>query len=306
MSISLSDEQWDSVLRASKEGRFAQSDGLATDAMDDSDPIASTVFLLALEGRDAPDPSWTMFQTILDRIVQIAQPAPSITHIEMVIPSHTELKQGMHFSTYIFEKAGWWDDHSGGRSFYLGSNAGHWRAVPVSCHSAARRVRIEANKHVGTPYSLGRYVCAVPPIRALASLIPDGIQSAAHCGTLTARVLRGALKEIAPNHASSWYGPSTLFLEMSTGAKRDSTNNFLSGTDGLKSIPEEEEQATALHILLNETDDAVRTLTDTACRGAIRQLSQRACGDGLDETARRIVQKQLATALLRYSLVNRS
>ena len=303
MPLQLTSEQWDSVLEASKRGDFGlPTEGFADESAD-ADPLGSTVFLLALEGRDAPDPSWTFFQTLLDNIVQIAQPAPSITHIEMIVPSSADLQQSQHFSTYIFEKAQWWDAHAGGRSFYLGSNAGHWRAIPISCKSAARRVRIEANKHVGTAYSLARYVCAVPPVRAIASLIPDGVQSAAHCATLTARVLRRALKEATPVHASAWYGPATLFLEMSSGSVRERTASHLSDTSAMQSVAEEEEAATAMHTLLNENDDAVRELTDAACRSAIRTLARRACEEGLDETGRRIVQKQLATALLRWSHV---
>lgn len=302
----LSVEQWSNVLAASRDGKFAHDTAsLATQAaVLEDDSISSVVFVLALEGRDTPDPSWSTWQALLDSIVQMAQPAPRITHVELLVPPSSGMKQNMHFSTYICERAQWWDNHANNRAFYLGSNAGHWRAVPVSCKSAAQRVRIEANQHVGTAYSLARYACAVPPMRALASLVPDAPLSSAHCGTLTARVLQRALGEVAPKHSPSWYSPTTLFLEMSSGEKRETISSFLTDTSSLKSVAEEEEETLAMHHLLHGSDDEVRTLTDHACRSAIRSLATRACSEGLDDTARRIVQKQLATALLRYSLVN--
>lgn len=308
MALRLSPEQWGDLVNASKDGCFTQTESwlAAGDTAAAADDLTSSlVFVLALEGRSVPDPTWSVWQRALDSLVQMAQPAPSITHVELIVPPQPDGKQNMHFSTYVFETAQWWDSHANNRSFYLGSNAPHWRAVPLSCKSAASRVRQECGKHVGTAYSLSRYVCAVPPVRALASLLPDAPLSPAHCGTLTARVLKRALGEVAPVHASGWYGPSSLFLEMSDGEKREATSHFLTGSAGMQSIVEKEEEAAALSGLLNGSDDRVRSLADEACRSAIRSLSTRACSDGLDEAGRRIVQKQLATALLRYSIVNR-
>jgi hypothetical protein len=74
----------------------------------------------------------------------------------------------------------------------------------------------------------------------------------------------------------------------------------------MESVVEEETTIRALHVLLNENDDAVAALTTDACERAIRALTLRSVEFGLDEVGRRLVQKQLATALLRFSVVNRS
>lgn len=298
MSVHLTESQW--AVLAQKNG---ESSSLATDQ--DAGFTKSLVFVLGLEGRDAPDPSWGFLQTLLDVAVQSAQPRPSMTHVELVIPA-TKTKENMHFATYIAEKAGWGDSFRNNRSFYLGENAGLWRALPVSCNDAASRVRTECKKHVGTEYSIARYLWAIPPLRAFSSLLPDRPMSYAHCGTLTARVLKNALSELAPEHPSAWYGPSTLFIEMSSDNVQNKTHAFLKGTESMKSLTETEEETTALQTLLNGSDEEVTTLSDASCYSAIRVLSERASDTNLDETARRIVQKQLATCLLRYSIVNRS
>jgi len=267
--------------------------------------ISSLVFVLALEGQNEPDPSWNTWQTFLDSVVQFSQPRPSITHVELVVPSMRE-GESMHFATYITERAGWGSSFNNNRSFYLGENIGNWRAIPISCTNAAERVRVECNKHVGTEYSIALYLCAVPPMRALASLLPDTPLSSAHCGTLTARVLKGALSETAPAHASAWYGPSTLFIEMSSDDVQRKTSDFLFKTSSIKSLVEQEGENAALHNLLHGSDDDVRTLSNEACCIAIRSLAERACNTELNDTARCVVQKQLATTLLRYSIINRS
>lgn len=296
MSVHLTQSQWDYISRQ----KHGESSSLATGDSDASF-TNSLVFVLGLEGRDAPDPSWGIWQTLLDAVVQSAQPRPSMTHVELVIPA-AKTKESMHFATYIAEKAGWFQNN---RSFYLGENAGLWRAVPVSCANAAQRVRAECKKHVGTEYSISRYLWAVPPLRAFSSILPDRPMSYAHCGTLTARVLKRALSEMAPEHPSGWYGPSTLFIELSSDEVQNKTHAFLKGTESMKSLTETEEETLALNTLLNGSDDEVQTLSDASCCSAIRLLAERSSDTNLDETARRIVQKQLATSLLRYSIVNR-
>jgi len=305
MSVHLTQSQWAQFAETRKHGNCPPS-SLASNASH----LSSLVFVLALEGQDAPNESWNMWQKLLDAIVQSAQPLPSITHVELVVPSSSggggDDGDSMNFATYIGERAGWGNSFNNNRSFYLGENAGNWRAVPVSCTDAANRVRRECDRHVGTPYSLLRYIFAVPPFRALASALPDDPLSYAHCATMTARVLKRALSEAAPRHASAWYGPSTLFIEMSSSDAQRRASAFISETNSMQSLVEQEDEAVASDNLLLGSDDDVRALTGASCCAAIRSLSHRACDVSLDEPARRTLQKQLAVALLRYNLVNRA
>eukprot|EP00966_Prymnesium_polylepis_P117425 2713991-Prymnesium_polylepis.1 len=50
-------------------------------------------------------------------------------------------------------------------------------------------------------------------LRGLSCLLSDKPRSPAHCATLTARVLRRAIKDRL-KHPSAWYGPATLFAEL--------------------------------------------------------------------------------------------
>ena len=164
--------------------------------------LDSVVYLLCLEGSTEPDPNWSGAEVFIDKLVQLAQPAPSITHCELVIPP-CEKGDDMHFATYLGAQAGWGRSFSGQRSFYLGRNAALWRAVPIACANAASKLRTECFKHEATPYSIARYVCSAPPLRAFAGMLSDAVGSSAHCATLSARVLKRTLNEVAPVHSSS-------------------------------------------------------------------------------------------------------
>jgi len=278
---------------------------LAKMSLSSAGPLDSVVYLLCLEGSDQPDPAWSGAEMLIDRIVQLAQPSPAITHCELVVPAASR-GDDMHFATYLGLQAGWGRSFGGQRNFYLGRNAALWRAVPIACSDAASRTRSECAKHESTPYSIARYLCSAPPLRAFSAMLPDGVGAAAHCATLSARVLKRALPEVSPGHSSAWYGPSTLFLDLSQGDAQANSARFLLETESMESVVEEETTTRALHVLLNENDDAVAALTTDACERAIRALTLRSVEFGLDEVGRRLVQKQLATALLRFSVVNRS
>jgi hypothetical protein len=263
------------------------------------------VYLLALEGSSTPDPAWGLAETALDAVVQLFQPSPAISHVELFIPKNNSFEDS-NFATYIGCQAGWGKSFGGQRNFYLGRNASLWRAVPIAARDASDRVRTEACGHEGTPYSLARYAMAVPPFRAFSGMLPNGVGAPAHCATLSARILQRALQERAPAHASGWYGPSTLFLEMESKANTDNTRQFLENSITSTSSdcsPYEETQA--LHTLLGGSDQDVAALTDAQATRAVSLLTERALQPGLDATGRRIVQRQLATALLRNSIVRK-
>jgi hypothetical protein len=262
------------------------------------------VYLLALEGSETPDPSWSFAEAALDTAVQLFQPSPAISHVELFVPQNASFEDP-NFATYIGCEAGWGNTFGGQRNFYLGRNASLWRAVPIAGENASARVRTEAHGHEGTPYSLARYAMAVPPFRALAGMLPNGVGAPAHCATLSTRVLQRALPERAPTHSAAWSGPSTLFLEMESKQSLESTINFMENSTYKTTECSPYEETNALYTLLGGSDEDVAALTEAQCERAIWVLTQRALQNGLDATARRIVQKQLATALLRRAIVRK-
>lgn len=273
---------------------------------DSRNELRSVAYVLALEGALDPDPKWGFLERVLDGVVQAMQPAPSMTHIELCMAPNTR-RDDMHFATYLGAKAGWGASFGSDREFYLGHNASNWRAVPIVCRDASSRLRAECSKHVDTPYSITKYVCALPPIRALAGLLSDVPQTPAHCAILTARCLKAALSEIGIQRPPSWFGPSTLFLELDSESKRAAFHEqLMSSEPNVRAISEDECETRAMHQLLNGSDEDIRALDEEACALALRRITVRSLEPGLDEVARRIVQKQLATALLRFSIVRNS
>lgn len=298
--MKLSESQWRAIFAAERK------DGSTGTFRDFGNELRSVVYVLALEGASSPDPAWGFLERALDSVVQTMQPAPSTTHIELCMAPSSR-RDDMHFSTYLGSKAGWGASFGGQREFYLGHNAARWRAVPIVCHDASARLRVECAKHVGTPYSLAKYICALPPIRALAGLLSDVPQVPAHCAILTARCLKAALPEIGINHPPAWFGPATLFLELDSEQKRAAFHEKLLESDPIvRAISEDEGETHALHELLNGADENIEKLDQEACVLALHRLTVRSLAQGLDDVARRIVQKQLATALLRFSIVRNS
>lgn len=265
--------------------------------------LQSVTYVLALEGGPTPDPKWDFWERALDEVVQTMQPAPSITHIELCMAPNAR-HDDMHFATYLGAKANWGASFGGQRDFYLGHNASNWRAIPIVCRDASARLRVECAKHVGTEYSIAKYICAIPPLRALAGLLSDVPQTPAHCAILTARCLKAALPEVGLSHPSSWFGPSTLFLDLDSDAKRATFHQRLVDADPhVRAIAEDESETRAMHTLLHGSDDEILPMDEEACALAIHRLTVRSLEPGLDDVAKRIVQKQLAMALLRYSVV---
>lgn len=266
--------------------------------------LNDVVFVLLLDGNLEGHPNWTFGQRLLDSVVQFAQPAPSVTHVELVFPP-SEIQE-MHFATYIGSKAGFGSSFCNQRSFYLGENASHWRAIPIFAKNASVRLRSECEKHKDTKYSLMRYIFAVPPFRAIASLLPESEGSPAHCANLSAKCLKNALPELGIEHSSNWYSPTTLSLELSSEMHTIQTRKAIEAMRNVRSVHEEEEITRAVCTLVHSADEELKKLKEfepQLVKDAIALLALRAVGDGLDEVGRRICQRQLATALLRYSCV---
>ena len=264
------------------------------------------VYLLALEA-DEPSPNWTLAERVLDWLVQTFQPSPVMTHIEILIPPESdevESKGGVHFATYVGHTSGWETHFKNSAAFYLGSNAPSWRAIPVCLPEAAGRLRAECNKHVGTEYSLGRYLLAVPPGRTLACGASDAPGVPAHCASLTARCLARAFPGILPQ-ASAYYGPSSLFIEMSKTSRMRRYAETLQEEATVWATVEEEETDKWINVLLRGSNESVADLTHGQCAKAVKKLTIKAINASAsgDAALRRVVEKQLATLLVRWSQI---
>jgi hypothetical protein len=315
--MKLSASQWASIIESHGTSSLDDSPVEPISASHSSKPsgvggvntseLRNVAYVLALEGSSTPNPEWGFWEKALDALVQTAQPSPSITHIELCLAPNGR-RDDMHFATYLGAKAGWGASFGGQKDFYLGHNSSQWRAVPVVAADASTRLRIECGKHVDTPYSLAKYICGVPPFRAFASFLGEQPMTSAHCGILTARCLKRGLVELGIRHAPSWFGPSSLFLELDSERNRATFHQKLVDSDcTVRATVEDELETRAMHTLLNGSDDdIVNNLDDDACTMAIHRLTIRALEHGLDDVARRIVQKQLATALLRHSVCRNS
>lgn len=208
MALRLNAEMWSKILgtdvHSEKEASSAEHE-----AKDGQSVLKNKmVYMLAIEG-DGPDRAWRWWERALDAVVQAAQPAPSLTHVELFIPPIDE-GDDPHFSTYLGKTSGWGSSFGDGTSFYLDphGNGPAWRAIPVLASDAVGRLRKECEKHLDTPYGsayrLFNYPFAVPPLRSLAWLVADEPGSPAHCAALTARCLRRALPELELTNSSAW------------------------------------------------------------------------------------------------------
>jgi len=259
------------------------------------------VYLIGVEG-DAPNPSWSWPERFLDRLVQTFQPAPVLTHVEIFVPPSFD---GTHvnFATYIGKTANWQPcGDAAAQKFYLIDNADAWRAIPIFDASASKRLVDEAQFHIGTPYSLARYAWAIPPLRNFACVLPSTIQSPGHCATVSARLLERALPSVKLQKPAAYYGPSSLFIELSRKKRMQTYADHLDRHVGVSN----ETGRHAQEILIRHSDEEVRRLSSTECAAAIELLTARACRTTAsgDPTVARIAQKQLAKALLRWSLIS--
>ena len=218
--------------------------------------------------------------------------------------------------TYIGQQAGWGGDFGDGRSFYWGHNKSRWRAIPVIERDAVKRVREACQAEVDGPgghrtnYSLVGYLFSVPPFRALAWARKNNVGDKAHCAALAARILSRALPSIRLPCSDAWYGPSTLFIELSTKTRMQSYHEHITDiTPTTLSLPEQHELDHARETLMCGTDESVKHLTSAACAMACRhqaRLAIRERATAFDSTRTRVLEIGIARMLLRWSLVQNS
>lgn len=304
MPLRLSEAQWTHILAESGvlDGQKPRPRPLAQKSNE-------VVFVLALEG-DKPKADWKWWEKTLDTLVQTVQPAPALTHVEVLLPPTPEGDE-VHFATYLGKAANWGSGFGDSETFYLDPNGNgpSWRAIPVMARGATERLRAacEAQRGApyGAPYRLFNYPFSFPPLRSLAGWLDDSPGAPAHCSALTARCLRRGLPELDLSHPAAWYGPSTLFLELTRRARMESYGRHLAEMATLPSLAEQEEAGKGSEVLLRGSDESVRALTHAEATAGVQLLCGR-CIDAIveeDATMERLTQKQLARALLRWSLV---
>ena len=332
MSLQLGPEQVRRLVeRANRERRRADADANADAGAGDAapcyrlpagggsadaglDPMRKrrhTSYLLFLEGTDAsPDtPFWTR---VLDSMVQGFQPEPALTHVELFIPPD-RLADDVHFSTYLGKWADWGSGFPGGGEFYLGKNQLLWRAVPIMAMDAAPRLRRELEAHRETPYgscaTLYRYPFSVPPLRAAAGLLADTPKvTPAHCASLTARCLKAGLPELGLYNPSAWYGPTTLYLEMTRTDRMRGYAQQRQELEHLRTLPEHECTLEAAETLVLGSDMQVMELDCAVCADAIDHLCDRVVRLGVTSDVPQQIEAQqvLGRALVRWSQLQRS
>lgn len=240
-------------------------------------------------------------------VIQTFQPFPSIAHVELLFADE---RGDPHFATYCGKKAGWGFSFGNSAKFYTETNAGLWRAVPICAKGIAARLRHELTMHVGTPYSMARYVCSAPPLRALSGLLSDNPGAPAHCATLTARCLQRTLKSFSSSiektstqlkHSSAWYGPTTLLIELTARSRLLAAKETASEVASEVASETASETASDVSSLLHGMSETVLKMPSAVKQGAILFLAQKACLSSSTSNAveLKIAQKQLATALLR-------
>ena len=280
-----------------------------------SESLPPMVVLMVMKA-DATSKNATWGEAFIDRTVQFGQPYPAATHVELWVGEQPGDKlEDNHFSTYLgaTDGASWTSGMSDSKRFYSSSA---WSAVPIFSVGAERRVRAECNLHCGTPYPpaafLWQYPWSIWPLRAFSSFVDDRISAPAHCAALSARILRTALPEIALPQSSHWYGPSSLYLELSSPDRMERA--LAVQRPVVRSQPEEEHDEELADALTLNSDDDVVAMSAADARQAVHALAVQVLRAGCrphghksvpDQDAFRAAQERLARGVTRYTWLNR-
>ena len=167
----------------------------------------------------------------------------------------------------------------------------------AAAREAARKAREACNGSQDVEYSMLRYVSAAACFRGVSAMLPDSPHSPAHCATLVARVLKGAVGSML--HGSAWYGPASLFSELADQLRQRAPLPSVFQIEPDSLVREQK--------LLGGSDAAVGEMGDAEALDAIRILTLKvaAAAHRSDAATQRNLQKQLANGLLRWS-VNRA
>jgi hypothetical protein len=260
------------------------------------------VYALFLEPKERREGKFSSWECTLETAIELLQPSPALLHCELLIPPIPKDEgQRTSFATYIGRKSGWQTDKLDGCNYYLLENIGRWRAVPVFRNKAAQRLRNECDSEIGVEYSLARYITALAPFRWTSKLVSDARRSPAHCATLTARVLRNSGVHALARPSAS-YGPSMLYRELVSSATSKASSV---GAESWTGVPAEVEGDLDQLLRGVMSQETVASVGDEGCNNVVRALTMRACNALIecDASMQRLTQQQLATALLRWSLL---
>ena len=275
--------------------------------------VPGMVALMALKA-DATSGDASFAEAVIDRTVQFGQPYPAVTHVELWIGDRpAERGEDNHFSTYLGARKGalWTSGLTDSKKFY---SSAAWSAIPIFAPNAERRARAECNLHCGTPYPsaavLWQYPMSIWPLRAFSGFLDDRINAPAHCAALTARILRSAVPEVSLMRPSHWYGPSALYLEMSTPERMERA--LAMQRPVVRSQVEEEHDERLGDILTLHSDDEVVAMSTSDARQAVHALAiavlragSRTNGADPDQGTKRAAEERFARGLTRYTWLNR-
>lgn len=267
-------------------------------------------FVIFLEPPNHDDPSWSTAEWLVDRAIRTFSPAPTMSHVELVVPPIPNSSGGKtHFATYLGSAGANWqnknDALSEGIDFYLIQNGARWRCIPVFAPAVSETLRAACDANLHSPYSLSMYPTSARPFRRFAWLWNDEQKHKGHCATLTTRVLKEAGAGYALPEHSAWYCPSSLYKALNSGLSARLNESERANMDSVGTEVCSDTIETLLHGPLSYK--AVRDLGDAKCIDAIRALTLRvvAAADRqeTDSTASRTAQKELANAVLRWVLL---
>ena len=259
------------------------------------DDSGDVVFALFLQPHSYPDE--TFLESVLNFGIKHLQPSPVMVHVELIVPCNAGSKDPCNFATYIGSVSDWRTNKRSNSSYYFGDTAGKWLAVPIFGSHAAKAVRGVCDVSTKVPYSMMRYASALYGFRNFASMVKENPRSPAHCATITSRILKEALGEKTLRHTSAWYGPASLYGELV-----DSLRERNIRTDGQMV---DQDAVEAIDTLLQMPDSEVEACSDVKALNAIRALTLKAAvsAASYDDAAFLLAQKQLATALLRWTVL---
>lgn len=261
---------------------------------DGSGDVLFVLFLEPVDDKSVTDaPSF--FERMVNYVVRHCQPSPVMVHCELVVPPAPASSQPVNFATYLGQRSGWQTDRATNAQYYGGDTANRWRALPIFGRHLARLARTACDESCDVEYSLKRYVSAAWGVRQLAALVPDGPRQPAHCATLAARVLNRAVPNFL-KHSSAFYGPASLYGELVRA---------LGDQEVVPDVTAMGDLVPPLETLMRHSDSVVARMSEADFLAAIRALTLRvsAAAVGNDAAMQIMAQKQLANALLRWSVL---
>ena len=290
-----------------------------------------------------PEFAWIMFKQphksaepraismkVIDYLIQMSQPWPALDHVEnFVLPSkhaHSTPKvdqastydDDCHFALYLGNKAKFGSEmgdsplnaYDANRKFYLEGTESQrkWLAIPIVACDASNRVKEQCIKHHDTPYAsasrLFNYPFSAPPLRTFAGYIDDSTKAPAHCASLTARILN-ASKVVDPllDRSPSWFGPSTLYLELTKRSRMQRAHEKIEAYNTVKSTGETETVAENVKHLTSGSDQNINSMDTKKAIDALECLSKEVIKAFVDDdvTKQTELQQDLALALFNFS-----